>query len=177
VYIPSHLISNGGSVTWDALERGGGSGACGRGGRAPRTRGALGNRPGLLRGSAFNGWTGVGEGWGNLPGSASLLAPAAGSTVPRTKKSPRRDAERRCRVPLILGNPGIKPRPLPRCAFRRSASLFSLRGRFTEPTIHAKQFAGGDDACVATRSNPLTVGSANSTLRQTRKNAAAGRKP
>jgi hypothetical protein len=36
----------------------------------------------------------------------------------------------------------------PRCAFRRSASLFSLRGRFTEPTIHAKGFAGGDDACL-----------------------------
>src|SRR5882724_4568569 len=31
MYIPSHLILAGGSVTWDALERGGGSGACGRG--------------------------------------------------------------------------------------------------------------------------------------------------
>src|SRR5438270_10643212 len=57
------------------------------------------------------------------------LAPAAGSTAPGTKKSPRRDAERRCRVPLILGNPGIKPRPLPRCAFRRSASLPFAGGR------------------------------------------------
>src|SRR5882757_6975021 len=77
---------------------------------------------------------------------ASLLAPALGSQVPRSKKSPRRDAERRCRVPLFSGNPGNKPRPLPRCAFRRSASLFSSRGRFTEPITHAKTFAGSDDA-------------------------------
>ena len=31
--------------------------------------------------------------------------------------------------PLILGNPGIKLRPLPRCAFWRSASLSSYRER------------------------------------------------
>ena len=37
-------------------------------------------------------------------------------------KTPRRDAERRRRVPLFLGDPGNKPRPLPRCAFRRSVS-------------------------------------------------------
>jgi hypothetical protein len=37
-------------------------------------------------------------------------------------KTPRRDAERRCRVPLFLGDPGNKPRPLPRCAFRRPVS-------------------------------------------------------
>ena len=37
-------------------------------------------------------------------------------------KTSRRDAERRCRVPLFPGNPGNKPRPLPRCAFRRSVS-------------------------------------------------------
>jgi hypothetical protein len=74
------------------------------------------------------------------------LVPAAGSAVPRTKKSPRRNVERRCRVPLFPGDPGNKPRLLPRCAFRRSASLFSGRGRFTEPTIHVKEFAGSDDA-------------------------------
>src|SRR5436305_7340201 len=34
-----------------------GCGARGRGGRALRTRGALGNRPCPLRGAAFNGWT------------------------------------------------------------------------------------------------------------------------
>ena len=62
MYIPIHLISTGGSVTWDALERGSGSGACGRGGRALRTREALGFRPGPLRGSATEaGWTGTGE--------------------------------------------------------------------------------------------------------------------
>src|ERR1700712_797218 len=46
-----------GALLKDALERGGGSGACGLGGRALRTREALGNRPGPLRGAAFNGWT------------------------------------------------------------------------------------------------------------------------
>ena len=29
-------------------------------------------------------------------------------------KTPRRDAERRCRVPLVFGNPKIKPRLLPK---------------------------------------------------------------
>jgi hypothetical protein len=53
---------------------------------------------------------------------ASSLAPVPGRTVPGSKKSPRRNAERRCRVPLSLGNPGDKPRLLPRCAFRRSVS-------------------------------------------------------
>src|SRR4051812_20383646 len=37
-------------------------------------------------------------------------------------KTPRWSAERRCRVPLSPGDPGDKPRLLPRCAFRRSAS-------------------------------------------------------
>jgi hypothetical protein len=37
-------------------------------------------------------------------------------------KTPRRDAERRCRVPLFSVSPGNMPRPLPRCAFRRSVS-------------------------------------------------------
>src|SRR3954470_7443050 len=76
---------------------------------------------------------------------------AEGCHVPgrtdRGFKTPRWSTERRCRVPLFPGDPGNKPRLLPRCAFRRSASLFSVRGRFTEPTIHAKAFAGGDDAC------------------------------
>ena len=44
VYIPRHLIPVKGAFL-GRLERGGGSGACGRGGRAPRTREALGNRP------------------------------------------------------------------------------------------------------------------------------------
>ena len=33
-----------------------------------QTRGALGNRPCPIRGAALSGWTGAGEGWGNLPG-------------------------------------------------------------------------------------------------------------
>src|ERR1044072_8937092 len=37
-------------------------------GRPHRTRGALGNRPCPLRGAAFSGWAGAGEGRGNLPG-------------------------------------------------------------------------------------------------------------
>jgi hypothetical protein len=77
---------------------------------------------------------------------------SAGQVPGRTDrgfKTLRRNVERRCRVPLFSGDPGNKPRLLPRCAFRRSASLFSFRGRFTEPTIHAKGFAGGDDACLA----------------------------
>ena len=76
----------------------------------------------------------TGEGWETCL-DGELLAPALGSQVPGSKKSPRRDAERRCRVPLILGNPGIKPRPLPSCAFRRSASLVSYGGRFSEPQL------------------------------------------
>jgi antitoxin CptB len=42
----------------------------------------------------------------------------------------------------------------------------SFRGRFTEPTIHAKGFAGGDDACpkkerMNTRITGLTIMTAN----------------
>src|ERR1700754_2364886 len=86
VYIPIHLISTGGSVTWDAKERGGGSGACGRGGRALRTRGALGNRPCPLRGSALSGW-GVKVKGGRKPAwMASLLAP-----VPEERSQGRRN--------------------------------------------------------------------------------------
>src|SRR3978361_2263693 len=59
---------------------------------------------------------------------ASLLAPALGSQVPRTKKSPRRDAERRCRVPLFPGDPGSKPRPLPSAPFGVPSPL-NVEGR------------------------------------------------
>ena len=64
----------------------------------------------------------AGRGWSERAKAFGIMAqasPRAGSTAPGTKKSPRRDAERRCRVPLFPGNPGNKPRPLPRCAFRR----------------------------------------------------------
>jgi hypothetical protein len=62
-------------------------------------------------------------------------------------KTPRRNAERRCRVPLFPGNPGNKPRPVTKVrlsAFR--LPLFCSRARSPEPPIHVKQFAGGDDA-------------------------------
>ena len=171
---PSHL--NWRERYLGRFERGGGSGACGRGGRALRTREALGNRPCPLRGAAFNGWTRRVKG-GETRLDGELARARARKNRSQGQKSPRRNVERRCRVPLIPGDPGIKPRLLPRCAFRRSASLFSFQGRFTEPTIHAKIFAGDDDARPARRSNPLTAESANSTLRPTRKNAAAVRKP
>src|SRR3954464_12213648 len=61
-------------------------------------------------------------------------------------KTPRWSAERRCRVPLFPGDPGDTPRLLPSCAFRRFHLPLSCRGRFIEPTNHAKGFAGGDDA-------------------------------
>src|SRR3954453_1580172 len=114
---------------------------------AHRSREYLGIRPAPLSGSATEaGWTGTGSG---------AKSPCAKSPEARTRATPpRRNVERRCRVPLFPGDPGNKPRLLPRCAFRRSASLFSVRGRFTEPTIHAKAFAGGDDACPEKRELP-----------------------
>jgi hypothetical protein len=67
----------------------------------------------------------AGRGWSERVKAFGIMAqasPRPGSTVPGTKKSPRRNAERRCRVPLFPGNPGNKPRPLPRCAARRSVT-------------------------------------------------------
>jgi hypothetical protein len=62
---------------------------------------------------------------------------AAKSPEERTeaKKSPRRNVERRCRVPLFPGDPGNKPRLLPKVrlsAFR--LPLFSSREVFSNPT-------------------------------------------
>src|SRR5882757_6526965 len=54
-----------------------------------QTRGALGNRPCPIRGAAFSGWTGQAKGGRKPAWMASLLAPAPGSPVPGTKKSPR----------------------------------------------------------------------------------------
>src|SRR4051794_32839665 len=68
------------------------------------------------------------------------LAPAAGSTAPRSKKSPRRSAERRCRVPLFPGDPGNKPRPVTVAPFGASLPLFWRE--HPEPPIHVKRFAG-----------------------------------
>ena len=50
----------------------------------------------------------------------------------RGLKTPRRDVERRCRVPLFPGDPGNKPRLLPRCAFRRSASPHCSTGELQQ---------------------------------------------
>jgi hypothetical protein len=54
-----------------------------------QTRGALGNRPCPIRGAAFNGWTRQVKGGRKPAWMASLLAPALGSQVPRSRKSPR----------------------------------------------------------------------------------------
>src|SRR3982075_2537088 len=74
---------------------------------ASRSRECLGIRPAPLSGSATEaGWTGTGSG---------AKSPCAKSPEARTgPTTPRRDAERRCRVPLFSGDPGNKPRPLPK---------------------------------------------------------------
>jgi antitoxin CptB len=146
VYTPRHPIPHEGRYLGRFVARDG-SGACGRGGDVPRrTRGALGNRPCPLRGAALSGWTGAGEGRGNLPGWREKLAPVPGSQVPRSKKSPRRSAERRCRVPLFPGVPGNTPRLLPIAPFGASASLSFKESEDPETPTHVKRFAGGDDA-------------------------------
>src|ERR1051325_18190 len=141
VYIPSYLISTGGSVTWDALERGDGSGACGRGANvAHRTREASGFRPGPLWGSAA---------------SAAGRGQACGAKSPRVATSPeeRTGALRRrggaprgvavcCCLPAIretlrgLLTTRLSSLPLP---------PFARRGH-PEPPTHVKEFAGSDDA-------------------------------
>ena len=75
---------------------------------------------------------------------------AEGCHVPgrtdRGLKTPRRSAERRCRVPLSSGDPEDMPRPVTVAPFGASApSLFRCRGH-PEPPDHVKQFAGSDDA-------------------------------
>src|SRR5947209_9544415 len=87
------------------------NGRCGARGHASQawTRGALGNRPCPLRGAALNGWTRQVKGGRKPAWMASLLAPALGSQVPGSKKSPRWSV----RKALLL---------LPRRVFRRSIS-------------------------------------------------------
>ena len=65
-YSPFVLLARGAIMR--RLGSGAGCGACGRGSH-PRTREAGGHRPGLLRGSAFNGWTRTGKG-GRKPAGA-----------------------------------------------------------------------------------------------------------
>jgi hypothetical protein len=89
---------------------------------ALRSREALGFRP------ARKGLPLKLAGRGQASGAKSPCSgrKAAKSPEERTeaKRSPRWNVERRCRVPLFPGDPGNKPRLLPRCAFRRSISLF-----------------------------------------------------
>src|ERR1044071_3998888 len=75
---------------------------------------------------------------------------AEGCHVPgrtdRGFKTPRRSAERRCRVLLSSGDPGDTPRLVDYAPFGASApSPFRWRGH-PEPPTHVKQFAGSDDA-------------------------------
>src|ERR1051325_2728049 len=150
VYIPSYLISTGGSVTWDALERGGGSGACGRGANvAPRTREASGFRPGPLRGSATD-VAGRGQ--------------ACGAKSPRVATSPEERTG-------VLRRRGGAPRGVAVCcclpAIRKiSRGLLTTRlsalpppspreSEDPETPNHVKRFAGGDDACLRGGANEM----------------------
>ena len=69
-----------------------------------------------------------------------LLVPEA---RPQGQKSPRRNVERRCRAPLFPGDPGNKPRPLPRCAFRRPVSPHCRGERTKSPTRAAARERSG----------------------------------
>jgi hypothetical protein len=69
--------------------------------RKHEPRDASGHRPLQLRGAAFNGWTGQGEGdESRLLGTRRAIRPCAGSTVPRCKvaAAKRREA---CAPPLL----------------------------------------------------------------------------
>jgi hypothetical protein len=98
-----------------------GAGWCGARGRGsqPRTRDAPGSRPGPLRGSAFNGWTGTDEGRRKLPcsGGRRVLRPVAGSTAPGCKVAA---AERREACGLRQARAALASAEC-RCASRRSA--------------------------------------------------------
>src|SRR3954447_26400988 len=72
---------------------------------------------------------GAGDGGKSVVIGGLALASCAFEERAEAKRSPRRNVERRCRVPLFPGDPGNKPRLLPRCAFRRSASLSHRRER------------------------------------------------
>ena len=121
-----------------------GCGACGRGGRAPRTRGASGSRPCPLRGAAFSGWTGQVKGGRKPAWMASLLAPVP-EVRPRGRRSRRGGAPRGVAVCLCF--PAIREirRGLLLCAFRRSAPSLLSEGH-PEPPTHVKIFTGSDDA-------------------------------
>ena len=63
--------------------------------------------------------------------------PVPEASVPGSKKLPRRHAERRCRVPLIFGNPKIKPRPVTSGGLSASPSPLIVEGRGTKSPTRA----------------------------------------
>src|SRR3954453_13140446 len=91
---PKRGASRGDPEKWDRARAGRDGvtriGRCGARGHASQawTRGALGNRPGPLRGAAFNGWTGQAKG-GRKPAWMAMrkLAPAPGRTGPKDEEA------------------------------------------------------------------------------------------
>ena len=112
------------------------------GGSCSRTREVLGIRPGPLRGLPSSGWTGTGEGW-EIAVSAKP-APEERGPGPEIAATERREALPCASVSRRSGKQAAAVTKVRLSAFR--LPLF-FRGRFTEPTIHVKGFAGGDDAC------------------------------
>jgi hypothetical protein len=109
---------------------------------ALRSRECLGIRPAPLSGSATLSW---------LDGDRQRREIAVSQVPGSADQAYYAVTERRKALPCVSdfrrsGNQAAAV-TLPRCAFRRSASLFSLRGRFTEAPTHAKEFAGSDGAC------------------------------
>src|SRR3984893_18726830 len=84
---------------------------CGARGHASQawTRGALGNRPGPLRGSAFNGWTRQVKG-GETCLDGELARACARKHGPRDEEVAATGRSESFRWPLFLGNPGNKLR-------------------------------------------------------------------
>src|SRR5947199_10821983 len=68
-----------------------------------------------------------------------------GRTV-RGFKTPRRSAERRCRVPLFPGDPGNTPRLVDYAPFGASLPRFLSGGGTLNLPLTQMQFAGSDDA-------------------------------
>src|SRR3954451_18415860 len=85
---------------------------------------------------------------GRKPGwmRAVRLVSWPGRTAPRSKKSPRWSAERRCRVPLFPGDPGNTPRPVTLAPFGASTSLSLEESEGPETPTHVNSFAGRDEA-------------------------------
>jgi hypothetical protein len=123
-----------------------GCGACGRGGRAPRTRGASGSRPCPLWGAAFSGWTGQAKGrrkpaW--MAGESSRLCRKNGPGVEEVATAERREALPRASISRRSGRQAAACYCAP---FGASLPRFLRGGGTPEPPTHVKEFAGGDGA-------------------------------